>query len=232
MPTRSSGLIAHWPLADNLATAAVVDVSRNGLTGTLNDATGTATTTFHSVAGPTGQANTAFSLDGTDDFILFADAPEYNWTTKLCAGAWIYKNDLTGTETVISKYLASVQGEWIFGANIQKLRVIFGNPADGTFLGTWQSSADVITATDTWYHVAFTYDAGTVQLYVNGVAVAGGVAAGSIPATPYNGTADVIVGAYNAGAADIFAGRISDPFISRVPTYTTVRRMYRAGGGL
>ena len=59
----------------------------------------------------------------------------------------------------------------------------------------------------TWYHVAFTFNAGTVVLYVNGIAVAGSLDSGAIPSTLYAGTADVIIGAMNAGGSLLFSGK-------------------------
>ena len=183
--------------------------------------------------GPTGQANTAMIFDGTDDFANVADNGKFNWRDKLCAGGWTYRNDVGRTEDIIGKYnTTGDKREWLLFLTGQKLTVQFGDPTNGTFEGRWISDDNVVTTNTTWYHVAFTYNAGTVVLYVNGVAVAGSVSSGAIPVTLYNGTADVGIGVDSAGTANILSGLISDPFISLVPSYTTVRRMYRAGGGL
>ena len=169
-------------------------------------------------------------------YVTVTDAPCMNLSTQMMVSAWIRKDDLTGAETVISKYTAAGnKGEWLFGMNIQKLRIAFGNASTGAYSGTWQSTNNVIIAADTWYHVGFTFDAGTVALYVNGVSVAGGVSGEAIPVTFYNGTANMLIGAYEAGATDPFSGNIDGSVIYGYVADTPADFMkdgYNEGAGL
>ncbi len=167
-----------------------------------------------------GNANSAAVLDGTA-YITVDDAPRYDFTSRLAVAARIKKDDLVGTEAIVSKWNSSgSRREWNLQIVTQKLQVVFGNPNTGAFEGTWSSDDNVIASTGIWYHVAATYDgalaaAERVKLYVDGTAVASSLASGVIPATLYNGTANVLIGARTAASIqDFFSGSIDDVVIA------------------
>ncbi|KKL47244.1 hypothetical protein LCGC14_2337500 [marine sediment metagenome] len=181
------------------------------------------------------------TFDGSA-YVTIADDPAFNWTTTLSIGAWIKKDDLVGTEAIVSKWNSSEsRREWNLQIVTQKLQVAFGNPNTGAFEGTWSSDDNVIASTGIWYHVAATYDgvlaaAERVKLYVDGTAVAGSLASGVIPATLYNGTANVLIGARTAvSIQDFFSGSIDNTVIydciADVPA-TFMAALYNSQAGL
>ena len=199
---KSSGIVGYWPLnAATVSLPTASDVSRNHNDGTVTNATLAADGKSMVFAGA--------------DYVTVADDPAFNWTTTLSVGAWVKVDNLVGEGIVISKWNTSGdKREWEFFVDGDILAVALGDPADGTLEGIWASDNDVITAINTWYYVAFTYDgalaaADRVVFYADGTAVAGSVYSGSIPTTLYNGTADVLIGAADAGALAPFSGSIA-----------------------
>lgn len=133
--------------------------------------------------------------DGSADYVVINNNALFDITDNLTVSCWA-KNDSASvaTEYIITKYdFGADEREWaltFFGSS--KLAVNFGDPADGTFEGRWESD-DAISAPNQWHHYAFTFDGGTVQLYVDGLPISGSTASGSIPSTLYNGTAPFTV---------------------------------------
>ena len=150
-------------------------------------------------------ANIVTTNDGNgSSYVEIPDNAAFDITDNLTVMCWA-KNDasaLPATEYIITKYdFGATQREWaMLIPTTEKLQVNFGDPADGTLEGTWISD-NVVPNTNQWHHYAFTFSGGTVQLYVDGVAVSGSVFSGSIPSTLYNGTANVsIFTELNSGA--------------------------------
>lgn len=147
--------------------------------------------------------------DGSADYLL-AGATEalFDITDNLTVSCWA-KNDSAsvGTEYLVCKYdYGADEREWaltFFTGG--KLAVNFGDPADGTFEGRWESD-DAIASPDSWHHYAFTFDGGTVQLYVDGLPISGSVASGSIPSTLYNGVAALTV------FTELNSGAVANPW--------------------
>ena len=233
-PVSTDGLVASWQLGEGYesvpADTLQIDTSGNGLHGTLHKFTGDVYVTdrFNIEDG-------ALDFDGVDDYVTVADDPAFNWTTALSVSAWIKVDNLVGEGIVISKWNTSGdKREWEFFVDGDILAVALGDPADGTLEGIWASDNDVITAINTWYYVAFTYDgalaaADRVVFYADGTAVAGSVYSGSIPTTLYNGTSDVLIGAADAGALAPFSGSIADVRLySRALTGTEIGNIWYA----
>ena len=187
--------------------ASLEDTSRYGNHGGFTDIT--------QVRLPSGLWVMRFN--GASSVIDIADAPSFNITRALSVFAWVYHEDITeGADFILSKYLNGTNNrEWNFykAVGTGELSMEFGDPNDGTFEGR-QATDSVILANDTWYLVGFTFNAGTVIVYSNGLVAASAPVAGAIPITLYNGTANVKVGAVNIdAAANIWNGDIALPRI-------------------
>jgi hypothetical protein len=59
-------------------------------------------------------------------------------------------------------------------------------------------------------HYAFTFNSGSVQLYFNGLPISGSISSGSVPATLFNGSADLMVG------ANLQSGNIDKPWDGKI----------------
>jgi hypothetical protein len=119
----------------------------------------------------------SFEFDGNTDYIEIADADNLsfgNGTTDLpfSISAWV-KIGQTTAQGIVTKYgSTSATREYLFYTTGGKLRLLlWGNGTNNLATGTTNLS------TDTWYHVACTYDGrggstayNGITLYINGVA--------------------------------------------------------------
>jgi len=163
-------LIAHYMMNDYLATTVILDEtgSHNGV---VKDATGTATSAFHSV---TGKINFAQDFDGTDDYIEITDHADFTpILTPFSISAWVYMHDATNF-TIVSKGVYNTDGEWrIYLAASDKLYVEFYDESVAAcFIGKLYDSA---LSNNTWYHIVATYDGGIlsagIKIYIDRVQV-------------------------------------------------------------
>jgi hypothetical protein len=178
-----AGLVGHWPL-----------------NGSANDSGGAYDGAFIGTETyATGAIGQAVSLDGSSYIDLGEAAMPANTYTK---SAWIYRT-ADAANNILSG--GSAHAFWCTsgGGNTSRLAAGHG--------GAWLTvQSDVAVPMDTWMHVAVTYDAtlggGTLQLYTNGVPVAGtnGTATGAAS----HGVTSARIGAY--GTANNFRGLIDD----------------------
>jgi len=133
--------------------------------------------------------------NGTTDHLRCPASSFITPTTALQVSV-VCKNDsatLSAFEILIGQYdHGSNQRNWFMGVNAdEKLELAFGDPSNGTLEGNWTSDAVISPAN--LQTVGFTYNAGIVQLKVNGSNVAGSIS-GAIPATLYNSNVDATIG--------------------------------------
>ena len=174
-------LIAHYMMNDNLATDVILDGTGNH-NGAVKDATGTATSTFHSVA---GRVNKAQDFDGTDDYIEIPDHDDFSpgagtvgSGTPFSISMWVYMRD------AVYFVWASKWEVWGVGSN-QEWNIYTGTPTKINFRVYDQSENASIgrlynTRLDSagadyenkWTHFVATYDGGTkssgCKIYLNG----------------------------------------------------------------
>ena len=215
------GEVVLFAMDDDAATTDVVDTSGNSHTGTAEQNTEDIDTT--------GKIAGALTFNGTDDFITIPDHADFNFSTALSVACWVYLSDTTGAQVFVSKYNhLTTEREWSFQTNTKLIRVVFGD-ATGIYVGQRTTDNDVID-NDGWYHVCFTYDAGTVIIYINGVAVATSTV-GTIPLTLDNETADVVIGAQSVNQT-VLAGTLDEVRIyDKVLTPTEVLNLSNWDGG-
>lgn len=146
-----------------------------------------------------GLVGTAFAFNGANQFVQVPDSPSLNPTNGLSIEAWVNVSRYSANDgvTVVGKdnpygnrqYLLALKhdpGAWHFYALVHV-------PAGIIYFG----GATAI-GTNTWYHVAMTYDNSTLSLYVNGqldgsMPVAGPITVssqalviGGVPSGPWN----------------------------------------------
>src|SRR5262249_8672209 len=132
------------------------DVTGNGLTGALSNASWTS-----------GQFGGALQFTGdSNSFITVASAPSLQLTTAFTISAWVNPAASQPTEpAVIAKeisgglpYVLYAHGD---GQGPNAFTLIGGNYQ--------QAAATSTIPPDTWTHLAATYDGATLSVYVNGV---------------------------------------------------------------
>ncbi|HSY49460.1 MAG TPA: LamG-like jellyroll fold domain-containing protein [Thermoanaerobaculia bacterium] len=205
-----SGAVAWYRAESN----AVDSVGPN--TGTAN---GSATYT-------TGNVGQAFSFNGTTAYVSVPDNGTLR-PSSLTIEGWVKFNTIPSTATIVSKTVGSGTNDsyviWYQGG---ALHAAIGNTAgNGPSVDyTWAP------ATNTWYHVAYTYDsAGQAQvLYVNGATVGSGTNSTAIGFD----TNPLIIGAEIESSTPtfFFPGLVDElTLYSRALTQTEVQAIYGAG---
>ena len=191
----------------------LMDLSGNGNDAVIFPGTGGFTT------GPDGKANGAYEFDGVNTFIDCGNDASLSNATELSVIVWVKSaNSPSEEEVIVDKYLTTGnKREWRLGVeHDDKLQIKFGDPADGTFEGTVKTD-DAVSNITNWHHVGFTYDTGTVFVYVDGVSVNYSVYPGAIPSTLATNLAKLVIGALNEGTSNYYDG-----FIANVEIYNAV----------
>ena len=188
------GLVAYYPFNGNAN-----DESGNGNNGTENGG-------VTLISDRLGNANSAFSFDGVDDYIRVLDDDSLDITDHFSVSFFI-KTPLSQTGYFFTKHKASVDGDGSWFLELQPNNTIM-------FESTPFSDYSVITGpitVGTWNHVAFTFDHGTDNwnTYVNGQLTGTGTRAFSIG----NTAIDLIFGAHmnnSGGIYNFYEGELDD----------------------
>jgi hypothetical protein len=139
-------------------------------------------------------------FDGVDDLITVTDHADFDITDHLSVHVNVQNDDAAITvahEMILGKWEATGnQREWVLQyTDEEKIRVFLSD--DGTNTENWLSD-NAYTANES-QAIGFTFDGGTLVLYRNGVAI-DATASGAI-ASLNNGSADILVGDFNAATA-------------------------------
>ncbi|NLF11917.1 MAG: hypothetical protein GX597_09015 [Anaerolineaceae bacterium] len=162
------GLVGYWPLDEGSGPAAG-DASGRGHDGTLtNGPAWTATAAPLAFGSPH-----ALALDGTDDVVLVAGAPDLGFDDNLAfsLAAWVRTDRTTAQEDGAAIVARGTDGgeQYVIDILGGQFRFFVRDGAGGG--GYDVRATDVWTATAGWTHVAAVFDAGRelMALYVNGV---------------------------------------------------------------
>jgi len=146
----NNGLIGLWHFDEGGGTTAG-DSSGNGNTGTL----------VNEPIWTTGKITGALEFDGVDDYVAINHSPSFD-VDNITVCAWVNHRD-TGDDRVVCKSTSTAIADHIFSLGVYgtTVRVRLGNSS---------SNYDATTAcpTNTWTHLAFTYDGSNVCIYVDG----------------------------------------------------------------
>jgi hypothetical protein len=167
-PPPAPGLVAAYSFDEGSGTA-VIDRSGNGNTGTV------ANTTW-STAGKYGGA---LSFNGTSSWVTVADSSSLDLTGALTLEAWVNPAALGTTwRTVLFKEQSAGMVYSLY-ANEST-----GHPVGQVNIGGEQNAVgNAGLPLDTWTHLALTYDAQTLKLYVNGALAGSKTQTGAVPAS-------------------------------------------------
>jgi fibronectin type 3 domain-containing protein len=183
----SGGLVAAYAFDEGSGTT-VADVSGNGNTGTITNATWT-----------TGRYGSGLSFNGTSALVSIPNSASLQLTTGMTLEAWVNPSTVSSAwRDVIYK---GDDNYYLEGTSSNS-----GKPAGGGTFGGANANAfgSAALTANNWSYVALTYDGATLRLYVNGT-LAGSQATTSAIATSTNPLqigGDSIWGQFFAGLID------------------------------
>ena len=173
-------------------------------------------------------------FDGIDDNIRITDANSLDVTPAMSAFAWV-KGNAQNAKMIISKYdSVADKRSWIIRSTdaspYQKMRITISDNGvyDAAHIKDYYSSIDILD--NAWHFAGFTFNAGTLKLYIDGVEDPNPTKALD-PAitTIFTSDRDVIVGAYltNNIPINFFTGSINGAGIyNRALTATEIKQLY------
>jgi glucose/arabinose dehydrogenase len=184
------GLVAAYAFSEGSGTA-VVDASGNGNYGMINGATWTNSAKYGS----------GLVFDGVSARVTIPDAPELRLTNGMTLEAWIYPRfNNNNWDDVLYKGVDNYY--------LESATAAAGVPAVG---GTFASNLFGLSRlpTNTWTHLAGTYDGLFLRLYINGTEVSN---------TPLTGPISTSSNPLQIGGDDIF-GQFFNGIIDEVRVY-------------
>jgi O-glycosyl hydrolase len=186
-----TGLVAAYGFNEGAGTT-TADASANGLTGTLSNAS-------WSTAGRYGGA---LSFNGSNAWVTVADNNLLDLASAMTLEAWVKPAALSGWKTALIKERPGGLAYSLYASDDTSrppAGYINRNGTDVSVLGT---TALTLNA---WAHLAVTYDASTLRLYVNGTEVASRSQTGNITTS----TGALRIGG-NAVWGEYFSGLIDE----------------------
>jgi len=206
----TNGLVGYWPFCGNAN-----DDSGHGNNGTVNGATLT--------SDRFGNANSAFSFNGTNNFIELVNSAQLDYMNNFSISTWYQVNNTSPQfQFLVSKDLMGdpPNGDWDFYINYNKVKfdiTINTNNNSGT-----QNS---LIQPNTWNHALITRNSssGLINIYINGIlenSFTGYIG-------PYSNTQKMNFGRQGSSNQHFLNGKLDDIGIwNRVLTPNEVTQLY------
>lgn len=173
-----NGLVSWWKMDEGTGTTVYDTMGVNN--GTLGTGTSAPSWTLNAGGETFGRIGIGTSFDG-NDYITISDNNSLDITSTITLSAWIKTPaSLVNYGTIIGKRDASAsEANYVLrtgtGATNDELEFYFYANS------SWQVYTTSATnlATNTWYHIAVTYNGSTPVIYVNGIAQASSCTSGT-----------------------------------------------------
>jgi hypothetical protein len=196
------GLVAAYSFNEGNG-ASITDASGNGHTGTISGA----------IWSSEGKFGNTLSFDGVNDRVTIPSSSLLNLTTGMTLETWVYPTTATNYRAIAVK-LSGVDSVYWFGVSPGPKASIFLAPSGAPEVALHSATLPL----NTWSHISFTYNTGTLRLYLNGLLAGTITTASSLPAS----SDPLMVGGDPWG--QYFQGRIDELRIySRALTQTEIQ---------
>jgi hypothetical protein len=218
----TNNLAGYWKLDESSGNAS--DATSNGFTLTNNNSVSFSTGKINNGAVFASASNKNFSRSSASGLVP---------SSTLTVSAWVYLASNNG-ETIVSKgNLGTYGGPYAFAINVTNgLSFYSSNGSSAGWAGVnWTPSLN------TWYHVAVTFNAGSVTFYVNGVQQ-GTTQSAVVSSLNQSDTNSFFAGAYSTSGgttanAAFFDGKMDEVGIwYRVLSGSEISPLYNSGSGL
>lgn len=206
----TSYCVAHLPLDDDAASSTVVD--NIGADGTLVDGTNNYTQDVST----TGQRDTAFDFDGTENVVSVADRDSLDLTTQMTIMCWFKADTVSSAiQTLVGKrqsYSSSVGENYMLALAYDEIRFSFRPTGKAQMVYT-TDQANIQAGR--WYHLAAVYKRhGTISrctIYLGSLETDGGWNLASSSGAPPSNAYSLYIGGLSDGY--YFNGVIDDVYV-------------------
>jgi hypothetical protein len=214
-----SNISAEWKFEEGSGTTAL-DSWWKTANGTITGATYSTSCVY----------NGCLAFNGTSNYVTVAHANVPVFTSAMTAMGWV-KGASQSLTSIIGQFDANSQRSWgIFSSN-DKLRVRLSADGGLTNMKDYETTT-AIAFDNKWHLVGFTYNAGTLTLYVDGAVAAATATIDGSCNSLFDSSADLTIGCGLTGGTPIyfFAGSMDDTrlFNAQVPT-SQIQEQYYAG---
>lgn len=149
-------------------------------------------------------------FDGSNDYGTHARITSGS-VANLSVFGWLKLTSATGFTALVGEYDNNTGNrQWILANNAGKINVICSVDGTNTGLTAKDYSTTTTLSTGVWYHVGFTFAAGTLKLFINGAEASVTKTQDPAIATIYNGSAALNAGAFAAGTSGYLSGSLRD----------------------
>jgi len=226
----TSGLVGEWTFNGqdmNWASTTAEALDRSG-----NNNNGDVTNGAQIAVGQVGQA---LNFDGVNDYVDAGNQPSLRISGSFTVSAWANWKafNVGGTdEGIISKSGGFVSDvAWRLRGSEDCTNEAINLQVSGNGSTLAHRCGATTLSLNTWYHVVGVYNASTqtIDVYLNGVLDNGNLS-GTVPASIYNSSSDVIIGRYWLTDDCLFPGLIDEVRIYNYALSTsTIQQLYKMG---
>ncbi len=205
----ANGFVGVWHLNESPSggAGAIKDATINALHATAKGGMGDT----NLVAGIIGKAH---QFDGVNDGDSIPYKPALNFSNAVTLSAWVNVSAFQSYSRIVSRGIPTNNDPWtVYSLNTQDtLPRLRGEISRGDS-GSQRFVIGKSMSTNTWYHVALTYDRSTLRLYRNGLPDSVGTAATDLIGT--NQTTPLMIGKANYGT-NPFKGFIDEVRVEKI----------------
>lgn len=158
-PHPHASLVAAYGMDEGDGTL-IADASGKGNVGTSAD-------TFWSE----GKFGKALTFNGTSSWVTVGDSSSLRLTAGMTVEAWINPSTQRGSRAILSKEQTAYLPSYALLSSDGNARSLVGIQTENGWGSTGEDSVIPLIPTNSWSHLAATYDGNALRLFINGVQV-------------------------------------------------------------